>query len=204
VKICSRCKRELELEKFIKNKNCKDGRAGICKDCSNKYSAEWKRKNKDKISKQNKQIYLEKVKLRQEKTREQNKKNNPLLMRARQLYAGMRDRSKEKGYGFDSKILTINYLVERLKNQPFCECCGKEFDVSYERDVTRKNEAPSIDRVDSKRGYTVDNVAIICWECNKHKQDATSDQLRMLADWIDKWNSERINQTNYKITQIAY
>lgn len=34
-KICRKCHRELDLGFFVKNKNCKDGHEGTCKECKN-------------------------------------------------------------------------------------------------------------------------------------------------------------------------
>lgn len=93
-------------------------------------------------------------------------------------------RSRLKGHEFDSHILTVGHLMERIKANPTCECCYRQFDLSYGRSF---DEAmPSIDRVDSAGGYTVENVAIICWRCNRIKQDANADELRVIANYIDR------------------
>ena len=47
-----------------------------------------------------------------------------------------------------------------------------------------------MDRVNPKQGYTKDNTAILCWRCNKHKQDASSEELRVIADFMDVWGNE--------------
>lgn len=43
-KICSKCKRELDLSMFSKNKNTKDGLCTQCKDCAKRYKEETKNK----------------------------------------------------------------------------------------------------------------------------------------------------------------
>jgi len=45
-KTCTKCGEEKELELFVKNKRCKNGRAGMCKMCRTKYSADYYQKNK--------------------------------------------------------------------------------------------------------------------------------------------------------------
>lgn len=42
-----------------------------------------------------------------------------------------------------------------------------EFDKSLHNDV------PTVDRINSRKGYEKDNVAILCWRCNSIKKDAS-------------------------------
>lgn len=46
--------------------------------------------------------------------------------------------------------------------------------------------SPSLDRLDNDRGYTPDNVRVISWKANNIKSNATSAELRAIADWIDR------------------
>ena len=102
----------------------------------------------------------------------------------------MRDRSKSKDIGFDNEFFTVNYLMERLSKNPNCECCGKKLDIEFKENKKFNDNSPSMDRVNSLKGYTKDNVAILCWRCNKHKQDSTSKELRIIADFMDVWGNE--------------
>lgn len=43
-KTCSKCGEVKPLDSFIKNKTCRDGRAGVCKVCQNTYSRSWSAK----------------------------------------------------------------------------------------------------------------------------------------------------------------
>jgi hypothetical protein len=47
--------------------------------------------------------------------------------------------------------------------------------------------SPSIDRIDNNGGYTVDNIAVISWRANRLKNNATSDELRQIAEWMDSY-----------------
>lgn len=44
--------------------------------------------------------------------------------------------------------------------------------------------APSLDRIDSAKGYVVGNIAVVSWRANKVKSDATADELEAVARWI--------------------
>lgn len=43
-KKCNNCGKEKPLEDFVKDRKCKDGRAGQCKECRQEYIAKWKAK----------------------------------------------------------------------------------------------------------------------------------------------------------------
>ena len=45
----------------------------------------------------------------------------------------------------------------------------------------RKADSKSIDRIDSTKGYTIDNIIIASWRANRLKGDATSEELCTLA-----------------------
>ncbi|MFC1983728.1 hypothetical protein ACFLVO_01760 [Chloroflexota bacterium] len=118
------------------------------------------------------------------------KEQYPLRVRCQLLRAGMRDRARVKGIEFDSSLFSVSYLMERLSHNPNCECCHKPLDISFKADRKFNENSPSIDRVNPMKGYTKDNVAILCWRCNRIKQDATSQELRMIADFRDVWGNE--------------
>lgn len=70
-KVCSKCGEEKELELFVKNKQCKDKREGICKDCRKIYVS--------KHYQQNKQQYLE--------LRKKWRKKNPIRYKTQMIKA---------------------------------------------------------------------------------------------------------------------
>ena len=105
-KVCSKCGEEKKLELFIKSKECKNGRAGICKICSSKYFSEWYKKNKIRL----KPIREEYAKKNKEKLKKTNRK----------YY----ENNKEKilKYGADwyqkNKKRIVKKQLERKKNDP--------------------------------------------------------------------------------------
>ena len=47
-------------------------------------------------------------------------------------------------------------------------------------------DGPSLDRIDSTRGYTLDNVAVICGRCNRLKSDASLSELKLLVAYVER------------------
>ena len=96
---------------------------------------------------------------------------NPLS----QLIIGARKGAKNRGLVF---AITANdlYIPEN------CPCCGVV--LARFSGQSSFGPQPSIDRLDSARGYEPDNVAIICWRCNSIKRDATADELERIAAWM--------------------
>lgn len=186
-KKCKKCNQEKDLEEFIKDKRLKDGRGNVCKDCQNKYSREYRRGNISYLKKR-REHYEEVYKYKIKENGINFFKNNPLKYRCSILRRSMLDRVRNKHYACDFDYFSVSNLMKRIAENPYCECCGKLLDLDYKEDSKANDYSPSLDRVDSNKGYTKDNVAILCWNCNRKKQDSTSDELRIIADFIDRWN----------------
>ncbi len=199
MRICSRCNQSKKLDCFIINKMCTNGRAFICKTCQNVYSNNWKRKNSKRIAERRRELYHNSYGLSSKKRilerqiiREQNK---PYTARARIMRANMATKNKT-GIKFDTKLFTVGYLVKWLKSQLNCLCCHVLFDVGFKHDKKAHNDSPSMDRFDPNKGYVKGNISLICWKCNNLKRNATSDELRQIADWMDIRKLEIIPSRN--------
>jgi hypothetical protein len=44
--------------------------------------------------------------------------------------------------------------------------------------------SPSLDRIDSRKGYTPGNVVVISWRANELKKNATPDELDRVASFL--------------------
>jgi len=59
------------------------------------------------------------------------------------------------------------------------------FGFKFERNVGAPgHNSISIDRINSKKGYTKDNIQIVSMLANRMKHHATSKQLTQFADWV--------------------
>jgi hypothetical protein len=92
--------------------------------------------------------------------------------RAMELIAGARRRAKAKGLDFD---LDVEWVVERIKRG--CAMTGEPFNLtdSPPKGSHAHRKAPSLDRIDNARGYTKDNVWVICAGVNVAKNSMSVD-----------------------------
>ena len=97
-------------------------------------------------------------------------------------YSACKARAKKQGWAFD---LTISWIGERI-DKGFCEATGIRFSKSY-----GSPWIPSVDRIDSKKGYTQDNCWVVCWAFNNMKSDFGIIKLLELCEIVVK-NKENI------------
>ena len=185
-KICKKCGIEKDVSEFYKHKQCKGGISNKCKKCAAKYSAEWKAKNRDKVLTQRRQNYAEKYKdIHAQKEKERLEKF-PIKVQAERLRDGISTRSKKNNIPKDAVLSKKSFFIEWLDRQPNCECCGKPFHIGPKKTGQKSDLSPSIDRFDPNKGYTVDNIKLICWRCNNIKRNYNQQDLRMVANWMDE------------------
>ena len=79
----------------------------------------------------------------------------------------IRGRAKTKNYDFD---LTLEFLVELFAPMR-CSVTGMELSFDGTDGHCTHPWTPSVDRRDSKRGYTQDNVRLVSWAYNNAKGD---------------------------------
>mgnify|MGYP001615283025 CR=1 FL=1 len=111
--------------------------------------------------------------------------------RLRKLLQTARATSKLTERDFDDQLFEIYWttIPER------CACCDIKLD--YKKIPSRRtasdrppssDRSPSFDRVINTNGYTVKNVKVVCWRCNRLKTDASLDELRMLLNYVERYS----------------
>ncbi len=107
---------------------------------------------------------------------------NP-INRMKHILGQAKLRSKKKGIEF-------NIVVEDL--MPFPEFCPiLEIKLNYDGTDAYGfiNNSVSIDRIDSSKGYTKDNVMLISWRANRIKADASLLELKKLVNYMEQKNA---------------
>lgn len=168
---------------------CKSNRLGItsrCRPCSRAYVVAWRRPRRAEINRRQRERYAvsDKTNARWRKRREE----QPFQARAEILRDGILSRVRRWNLPCDEQLLTVKYLKAWLLRQRTCECCGAALRISMpgENGGRASPISPSIDRLVPARGYVAGNVFLLCWRCNNLKRDASSAELRRVADWMDR------------------
>lgn len=62
-----------------------------------------------------------------------------------------------------------------------CPTCKKPMEAGTTED---KDSSPSLDRIVPALGYVIENCVVICFRCNRIKNDSTPEQLYAIADYF--------------------
>ena len=165
---CIICSCELTDENWVKNQ--RKNWINKCKSCLTiekcEYAKVWRARNPGASST---------VQLRH---RDKLRKDDPIRARARSAYADCRKRAIRSGMDFN---LTPSKVTELMRAASVCPYFGTPLTFAQgDKDET----LASIDRIDSSKGYTEDNVQIISYLANLMKSHATPKQLLMFANGV--------------------
>lgn len=90
------------------------------------------------------------------------------------------------------KILTTKNLnkvdkLEIFENIALPDCCPiLGYQLEYEQGKgVRCDASPSLDRIDSSKPYLKSNVQIISWKANRIKNDASPEELKKVAEYMN-------------------
>lgn len=102
---------------------------------------------------------------------------NP-VNRMRLLVNGAIGRAQKAGLPFDES------LRDRLMDSPpvECACCHAALDYSMRRG--NRSLSPSLDRFEPAKGYTNENVVVICMRCNEVKGNASIREVEAVLAYM--------------------
>ena len=101
---------------------------------------------------------------------------------ARALLVNARARAKQRGVAFD---LTL----EDVSIPDVCPVLGLEIRKGVPGASGGSDNSPSLDRIRPELGYVPGNVVVVSHRANRIKQDATADELELVARWLRKASS---------------
>ena len=162
-------------------------------------SKDWYKKNKEQVKEKarkyyhdNKEKVLENVKSYREANRplirEKGKEYYRRKLKNRLLNAA-RARARKYGYEFD---LTVDDIIM----PKYCPLLGIEMFVTESR-TGKKHSSFSLDRIDSSKGYTKDNVWVISMKANSMKSDANYEDFKKMAD-----NWKQFHENGYDLSHL--
>jgi len=98
--------------------------------------------------------------------------------RAYRIWNNARQRAKRGGYEFS---ITREWVEERLM-EGTCEVTGIPFDMTVGSGSGNGNPfSPSIDKIDSSKGYTPENTQMVIWLYNTAKHVSTHEHVMRMA-----------------------
>lgn len=177
-KMCNCCKRILPLEAFHKGTG-KFGRRSECKECcKKKYESgdkgEERREHRrlKKIEKRLDPIYRE-----LERARDNERLANNSISYKKSLLRGAQQRAKNKNIEF-------NIGIEDFEIPERCPLLGIPLN-NHIGEQTLQDDSPSLDRIDSSKGYIPGNVWIISNKANRAKNNLTLSELQQLVSNLE-------------------
>lgn len=107
---------------------------------------------------------------------------------AKLLLRGVRQRTKPKGTpgGRSARAnITERDILAVWPKDDRCPILGTAF-IFGPVDYNNRENIPSLDRIDPRKGYVKGNIAVMSWRANTIKNDATPEEIRKLAKWSSK------------------
>lgn len=94
------------------------------------------------------------------------------------LYNGSKKNSKEKGI---TCTISKRLIYELLRDHPSCTLTGIRFDLKLKQYKLANPFRPSVDRIDSSKGYEPDNIRLVCVAVNYALNEFGESTLRTIC-----------------------
>jgi len=178
MKKCSKCGGIKSIDEFHKDKYNKDGLRCSCKNCVKKYDSKYYKiyykKNRAKLIMKTKEYRM----ANPEWSKEYRKKNEKRIAKNNKEWREKRyhrywtnatlSNHKRNGYIVN---LAKDELEDIAKKITHCSICGIK--LKWHQGEGKKNNSPTLDRINNSNELNRNNIQIICDKCNATKQDRT-------------------------------
>lgn len=177
-KTCIKCRETKLFSEFTKDSRRKDKLNQRCKICCKTDRDTYYLKNRDKIKIKHdtwRQENIEYIKSKKKQKRIEDPRYS--------MFYAAKHRAKKNNLEFnisvDDIIIPEYCPVLKIKLEMFCN--------------SQSRTSPSLDRIDSSKGYILGNIQVISWLANTMKSNATYQELSDFAEWVIKEIKPRIN-----------
>lgn len=195
VKRCPHCGETKSVEDFYQSEKYDGGYSPWCVDCHRVANNERWQQQRDKMRESSRRSYERNKDRLAEKNRAKSRyyadlmrETDPARYRAKKFFDALKTRAEI------APDVTREYLATLFSTVKECQCCGALLQLEFTNAEMRKvngrlwnPRSPSIDRVNNAKGYTRNNIAVVCWNCNHRKTDLTLDDLAMLERYIRRF-----------------
>lgn len=187
LKLCKKCGVEKPLTDFHCDNRRRDGFSNTCLICHKDSERQRKNKaNKKYYKRYGSGKYAAKRAAWHDrnphKKYEYHKKGYETIEgRARHLFNGAKQRR------FNEFTLTLDHVINELTKR-YCPVTGYAFDLRVNTNGKRSRSwspfAPSIDKIDPRKGYTNNNTRIVIWQYNAMKGELSDSEVLTLCRHI--------------------
>lgn len=146
--------------------------------------ARYRDENRDKIREyarqyaENNRVNLRKARAQWRANTREQRAEYRIRFKKKFLLYHVKSRARKRGIPFN--LTEANVFWPSV-----CPVFGTPLD--YKSRGTLNPDAPTIDRIDPHGGYLAGNVQVLSWRANRLKSDATPEELRKLADYVEIW-----------------
>jgi hypothetical protein len=95
----------------------------------------------------------------------------------KELYNSLKGSAKKRGIHFSLTLTELNDLTFPIT----CPILG--IPIRFNRG--QRDDSISIDRIDSERGYEIDNIVVISWRANRLKSDASLSDMKRISEFYE-------------------
>jgi len=191
-----------------------------CKKITNAEQKIYAEKNREKILKNNKEYYEKNKEKHAEKSKEYREKNATEIKKSKKEYYAKNvddikvrklakkqtiegtlknlvnkriEYNKERGQPCDLDVEYIELLLKKQNSK--CIYCNHDLEIMFK---SNKLQQISIDRIDSSKLYSKDNINISCLFCNLAKNDMDESMYKTFIGTLrgDKYNIENTKLAN--------
>lgn len=172
---CKLLKLNTEYRNYNKKRNIRKF-ASKCKECADIINQKYVDNNKEKVAKIKNKHYLTLSKEIIEKRHKEYVKNHYIKL----MFQTLKHNAKVRNLCVEIDVSFIEELYE--KQNHFCYYTGREMNLIK----GDKERVVSVDRVDSSKGYTKENVVLCCQKVNIVKNDLSYQNFLILCEEVLK------------------
>ena len=103
------------------------------------------------------------------------------LPEIKSIYNRLKSSAKKRGINFSLSLPELNNLSFPIT----CPIFG--IPLKFNRGKMQDNSY-SIDRIDSNKGYEIDNIIVISWKANRLKNNSTPEDLKRIFSYYEQLN----------------
>lgn len=160
---------------------------------------EWYQNNKEQVKAKAKQYYHDNKEKVLEDVKKYREANRPKIQeKGREYYRRKLKnrllnsaRARSRKYGYEFNLTEADIILPK-----YCPLLGIEMFVTESRKGS-KHSSFSLDRIDSSKGYTKDNVWVISHKANSMKSDSNYEDFKKMAD-----NWKQFHENGYDLSHL--